>query len=127
MTDEAGEETRGPGDRNVADYKVILRRVLDNRPSGTRLKLAAALGKNRSFVTQITNPAYLVPIPAKHAAIIFEVCHLSSSERAAFLDTYGRAHPGRLRPPSPDAPTPTIPVIFPSLVHDTNTRPPHPP
>jgi len=68
-----GAETRDPGDRNVADYKVILRRVLDNRPSGTRLKLAAALGKNRSFVTQITNPAYLVPIPAKHVAIIFEV------------------------------------------------------
>ena len=88
MTDEAGEETRAPGDRNVADYKVILRRVLDNRPSGTRLKLAAALGKNRSFVTQITNPAYLVPIPAKHVAIIFEVCHLSGAERAAFLEAY---------------------------------------
>ena len=40
--------------------------MLDNRPSGTRLKLAAALGKNRSFVTQITNPAYPVPIPAQH-------------------------------------------------------------
>jgi hypothetical protein len=88
MTDEAGEETRGPGDRNVADYKVILRRVLDNRPSGTRLKLAAALGKNRSFVTQITNPAYLVPIPAKHVAIIFEVCHLSGAERTAFQEAY---------------------------------------
>ena len=66
MTDDAGEGTRGPGDSNVAEYKLILRRVLDNRPSGTRLKLAAALGKNRSFVTQITNPAYPVPIPAKH-------------------------------------------------------------
>ncbi len=65
MMDDAGEVIRGPRDSNVADYKVILRRVLDNRPSGTRLKLAAALGKNRSFVTQITNPAYLVPIPAK--------------------------------------------------------------
>ena len=97
MKDEAGEETRGPGDSNVADYKLILRRVLDNRPSGTRLKLAAALGKNRSFVTQITNPVYLVPIPAKHVAIIFEVCHLSGAERTAFLEAYGRAHPGRLR------------------------------
>ena len=80
MTDEAGEDARGPGDSNVADYKLILRRVLDNRPSGTRLKLAAALGKNRSFVTQITNPAYLVPIPAKHVAIIFDVCHLFTSD-----------------------------------------------
>ena len=67
MTDDAREQTHESGDSNVADYKTILRRVLDNRPSGTRLKLAAALGKNRSFVTQITNPAYLVPIPAKHS------------------------------------------------------------
>ena len=103
MTNDAGEATRGRGDSNVADYKVILRKVLDNRPSGTRLKLAAALGKNRSFVTQITNPAYLVPIPAQHVAIIFEVCHLSSSERAAFLEIYGRAHPGRLRAPLREA------------------------
>ena len=102
MTDDSGQQTRergDNGDKNVADYKAILRRVLDNRPSGTRLKLAAALGKNRSFVTQITNPAYLVPIPAKHVAIIFEVCHLSGAERAAFIEAYGRAHPGRLRAP----------------------------
>ena len=59
MTEEAGEETRGPGDRNVADYKVILRRVLDNRPSGTRLKLAAALGKNRSTASpESPSPTY---------------------------------------------------------------------
>ena len=108
MMDGAGGGKSGPGDGDVADYKLILRRVLDNRPSGTRLKLAAALGKNRSFVTQITNPAYLVPIPAKHVAIIFEVCHLSGAERAAFLEAYGRAHPGRLRAPHRDARTRTL-------------------
>ena len=43
MTDDASEQTHQSGDSNVADYKAILRRVLDNRPSGTRLKLAAAL------------------------------------------------------------------------------------
>ena len=122
MTDDAGEDTRGPGDSNVADYKLILRRVLDNRPSGTRLKLAAALGKNRSFVTQITNPAYLVPIPAKHVAIIFEVCHLSGAERAAFLEAYGRAHPGRLRAPHRDARTRTITVTVPDLGDDKKNR-----
>jgi hypothetical protein len=122
MTNDAGEARRGRGDSNVADYKVILRKVLDNRPSGTRLKLAAALGKNRSFVTQITNPAYLVPIPAKHVAIIFEVCHLSSSERAAFLDTYGRAHPGRLRAPLREAHTRTITVTVPDLGDDKKNR-----
>jgi hypothetical protein len=46
MKDDVGKDT--PGDKNVAEYKIILRKVLDNRPSGTRLKLAAALGKNRS-------------------------------------------------------------------------------
>jgi hypothetical protein len=115
MTADAGEGTRGPGDSNVADYKVILRRVLDNRPSGTRLKLAAALGKNRSFVTQITNPAYLVPIPAKHVAIIFEVCHLSGAERAAFLEAYGRA-------PHREARTRTVTVTVPDLGDDKKNR-----
>jgi len=122
MMDDAAERTSGPGDSNVAEYKLILRRVLDNRPSGTRLKLAAALGKNRSFVTQITNPAYLVPIPAKHVAIIFEVCHLSGAERAAFLEAYGRAHPGRLRAPHRDARTRTLVVTVPDLGDDKKNR-----
>jgi hypothetical protein len=122
MTDDAREQTHESGDSNVADYKAILRRVLDNRPSGTRLKLAAALGKNRSFVTQITNPAYLVPIPAKHVAIIFDVCHLSGAERAAFLEAYGRAHPGRLRAPFREAHTRTITVTVPDLGDDKKNR-----
>jgi len=122
MTEGTDEEARGPGDSNVADYKAILRRVLDNRPSGTRLKLAAALGKNRSFVTQITNPAYLVPIPAKHVAIIFEVCHLSGAERGAFLDAYGRAHPGRLRAPHREAHTRNVTVTVPDLGDDKKNR-----
>jgi hypothetical protein len=122
MTDEPGEPTEARGERNVADYKAILRQVLDNRPSGTRLKLAAALGKNRSFITQITNPAYLVPIPAKHVAIIFEVCHVSGAERAAFLEAYGRAHPGRLRAPHREAHSRTITVTVPDLGDDKKNR-----
>ena len=122
MKDVAGEGNPGPGDSNVADYKVILRRVLDNRPSGTRLKLAAALGKNRSFVTQITNPAYLVPIPAKHLSIIFEVCHLSGAERAVFLEAYGRAHPGRLLAPYREARTRAITVTVPDLGDEKKNR-----
>ncbi|MET4421132.1 hypothetical protein JEY40_38025 [Bradyrhizobium japonicum] len=120
MKDDVGKDT--PGDKNVAEYKIILRKVLDNRPSGTRLKLAAALGKNRSFVSQITNPAYLVPIPAKHVAVIFDVCHLSSAERAAFLDAYGRAHPGRLRAPHREARTRVIAVTVPELGDDKKNR-----
>jgi hypothetical protein len=83
----------------VAVYKGIFRAVLDKRPSGARLRLAHAMGKNRSFISQISNPAYPVPIPAQHLGVIFEVCHFSPMEKAAFLDAYGRAHPrsaGRL-------------------------------
>src|SRR5689334_3844593 len=40
----------------VGAYKTVLQRVLDARPSGTRHRLAIALGKNRSFISQIANP-----------------------------------------------------------------------
>ncbi|MHB2169258.1 hypothetical protein [Alsobacter sp. R-9] len=81
----------------VAGYKRVLQRVLDNRPSGTRQRLAGALGKNRSFVSQIANPAYPTPIPAQHLETIFEVCHFSQEDRRAFLADYGRAHRQRLK------------------------------
>jgi hypothetical protein len=83
----------------VADYKAIFKAVLDKRPSGMRLKLAQVMGKNRSFISQIANPTYPVPIPVQHLNTIFEACHFSPAERAAFLKAYGRAHPrhvGRL-------------------------------
>jgi hypothetical protein len=79
----------------VAEYKTILKRVLDNRPSGTRQRLARALGKNRSFISQIANPAYPVPIPVQHLETMFELCHFSQDERRAFLAAYRRAHPRR--------------------------------
>src|ERR1700739_2747195 len=90
MTDEAGEAGA------VAAYKRIFREVLDRRPSGMRLRLAHAMGKNRSFVSQISNPAYPVPIPVQHLSTIFEVCHFPAPARAAFLAAYARAHPRRM-------------------------------
>lgn len=81
----------------VARYKAILQRVMETRPSGTRQRLAGALGKNRSFVSHISNPAYPVPIPAPHIEIIFEICHFSAAEKKAFLDAFTRAHPNRVR------------------------------
>jgi hypothetical protein len=87
----------GPPEDRVAAYKTILKEVLDNRPSGTRSRLAAALGKNRSFVTQITGPAYPVPIPASHIDVIIEICHFPPEARQRFLDAYARAHPHRLK------------------------------
>jgi hypothetical protein len=80
----------------VAEYKRILARVLENRPSGTRQRLAVALGKNRSFVSQIANPSYQTPIPVQHLDVIFEICLFPAGERKAFLEAYGRAHPGKL-------------------------------
>src|SRR6516164_2363446 len=80
----------------VAVYKRIFKEVLDSRPSGMRLRLAHAMGKNRSFVSQISNPAYPVPIPAQHLNTIFDVCHFPPQAKAAFLRAYARAHPRRV-------------------------------
>jgi hypothetical protein len=80
----------------VAEYKAILKRVMDTRPSGTRQRLAGALGKNRSFISQITNPAYTTPIPARHIETVFEICHFSPVEKGQFLAAYHRAHPRRV-------------------------------
>lgn len=77
----------------VAEYKRILQNVLYSRPSGTRQRLAEALGNKASYISQIANPSYSVPIPGRHLEAIFEVCHFSPSERANFLEAYRRAHP----------------------------------
>jgi hypothetical protein len=90
------ERTAAPEDDPVQAYKRVLQQVLDRRPSGTRQRLAQALERNRSFITQIANPAYSVPIPAPHVATILEICHFSASERSAFLEAYRRAHPRSL-------------------------------
>jgi hypothetical protein len=81
----------------IVEYKTILKKILDIRPSGTRQRLAAAIGKNRSFISQLANPAYPMPVPAQHIETIFEVCHFSDAERRSFLDYYGLAHPERLK------------------------------
>jgi len=80
----------------VAEYKRILQDVLYKRPSGTRQRVAEALGNKASFISQIANPAYSVPIPARHVETILELCHFSAVERAQFLEAYARAHPRSL-------------------------------
>lgn len=79
----------------VGDYKRILQQVLERRPAGTRQRLAERLGKNRSFISQITNAKYSVPIPANHIESIFEICHFLAAERESFMAAYRRAHPHR--------------------------------
>lgn len=97
MSDRA-ERLAPEATAGVAEYKAILQRVLDARPSGTRQRIATALSKNRSFVTQITSPAYETPIPARYVDLILEICHFSPGDQEAFLAAYARAHPGRHTP-----------------------------
>jgi len=77
----------------IAEYKKILQTNINRRPSGTRKKIANALKKNKSFVSQITNPSYSTPIPAVHLTTIFDVCNFSNNDRELFLRAYIAAHP----------------------------------
>jgi hypothetical protein len=79
----------------VAAYKECLLKIVESRPSGMRQRLATALGKNRSFISQITNPLYPTPIPAAHLDVIFDVCHASAEERRSFYALYSQVHPKR--------------------------------
>lgn len=106
MRSDRGEEVSDPPipeaaqlNHAVMEYKRIFKEVLDNRPSGMRLKLSRALGKNRSFISQIGNPAYPTPIPAQHLKTIFEVCHFPPETKAIFLKAYENAHPSRMGSP----------------------------
>jgi hypothetical protein len=77
----------------VAKYKRILQGYINQRPSGARIKIAAELNKHKSFVTQITNPSYSIPVPARHLNVIFDICHFTIKERETFLKAYTAAHP----------------------------------
>jgi hypothetical protein len=79
----------------IAEYKALLREYIDRRPSGTRRKLAEAFGTHKSFISQIINPNYRVPLPAQHIPALFRVCHLNAHEQRAFMEVYARAHPGQ--------------------------------
>jgi hypothetical protein len=102
---------------DVAAYKLILKRVLDNRPSGMRHRLALALGKNRSFISQMANPAYATPAPARHLETIFELCRFTRAERTAFLEAYARAHPRRSPMARSTPRTRKVTLVLPDL-HD---------
>jgi len=94
----AAEKPAPTAEEAIRAYKAVLSSVIDQRPSGTRQRLADALGKHRSFITQITSAAYATPLPARHLPVIFSVCHFSPSEREAFLAAYHLAHPGKVAP-----------------------------
>ncbi len=101
--------------KHVRHYKELLQRVLDSRPSGTRQRLAEALGTNRSFVSQISSSTYKVPIPTHHIDTILEVCHFSPAERTEFLAAYEAAHPNQRERADDGAGRRTIQVSVPDL------------
>lgn len=111
-----------PKPEAIAAYKSILRDIIDRRPSGTRQRLADALATNRSFVTQIINPAYAIPVPAQHLPAIFRVCHLSAAERDEFLKAYRHAHPGRPVAVTAQAATRVLHIALPDLGSETRNR-----
>ena len=86
---------KGKVDDALAAYKSLLREFIDRRPSGTRQRIAEAFGTHKSFVSQVTHPAYRVPLPAQHIPTLFRVGHFSDEEQRAFLALYARAHPGQ--------------------------------
>jgi hypothetical protein len=102
----------------IRAYKTVLSAIIDQRPSGMRQRLADALGKHRSFVTQISSPTYTIPIPAKHLPTIFSVCHFSAAERDHFLAAYRRAHPGKIPAAAGVRKTRHISLIVPDLGDD---------
>lgn len=106
----------------VARYKAVLQRVLDTRPSGTRQRLAGALGKNRSFVSQIANAAYATPIPARHLETIFEICHFAPEDRREFLSAYSDAHPRRTPAMPKDRRLRPRTIYLPDLGDDARNR-----
>jgi hypothetical protein len=82
-------------EEKIKAYKALLTHIIDNRPAGTRQRLADALGKHRSFITQITSSFYPTPVPERHLSTIFSVCQFTDQERRNFLSFYDVAHPKR--------------------------------
>ncbi len=120
--EESGKRRETPQRQAVADYKTILKTIIDRRPSGLRGRLAEAMGKNRSFISQIVNPVYDTPIPARHLDTIFRIGHVSAEERALFLEAYERAHPDRLQASDRGKATRKVTIELPDLGDEASNR-----
>jgi len=115
-------EAPAPSADWIAAYKRILQDVLNRRPSGMRQRLAEALGKNRSFITQISNPVYQTPIPVQHLHRIVDICHFSPQEREQFLHAYHQAHPRRLLMLQEREKSRRVTIMLPDLGNDRKNR-----
>jgi hypothetical protein len=79
----------------VRRYKLLLQAFLKRRGPGTRQAIAEALGNTRSFITQITSPAYDMAIPPQHVRTIIRLAALQPEEERTFMGAYLAAHPDR--------------------------------
>lgn len=79
----------------IRRYKLLLQTFLKRRGSGARQAIAEALGHTRSFVTQITSPAYDLAIPGGQVRAILRLADLTPEEERIFLEAYVFAHPER--------------------------------
>ena len=77
----------------LRNYKFMLKELIDRRPSGTRLRIAKSTGTHKSFISQILNSNYRVPLPVQHVPTLMRVCVFSLEEKERFLNLYARAHP----------------------------------
>jgi len=82
-------------DAKIVAYKTLLREYINRRPSGIRKKISAAINTHRSFISQVANPNYRVPLPAQYVPILMDVCHFTIEEQETFLTAYTAAHPGQ--------------------------------
>lgn len=79
----------------VRRYKLLLQTFLKRRGPGARQTIAESLGHTRSFVTQITSPAYDLAIPGSQVRAILKLAELTPEEERIFLEAYVEAHPER--------------------------------
>jgi hypothetical protein len=106
----------------IKAYKRRLGEIIDRRPSGTRQRIADALGKHRSFVTQMTSNVYPTPVPEPHLTAIFAVCHFSAEEKRLFLADYRAAHPERAGATSNAKRTRHVTLTVPDLGDERKNR-----
>ena len=86
-------ETNNKKTKAVKAYKTVLQSVVSRCPPGTKRMIAERLGKSKSFVSQILNPAYETPVPKRDAELLIEICGFNKSEESRFRALYSTAHP----------------------------------
>lgn len=80
---------------SITAYKEVIHKALARCPRGTKSKITKELSKNASYISQITNPEYAIPIPGQYVNKIVNICALNSEEEKQFRHLYAVAHPDK--------------------------------